>query len=231
MKKIENIHNNFSTAPWYEHSHEETISVLGVGGIGSNTVYNIVKTLNCEIVLIDPDIVEEHNLGSQFFDRSCLGGKKVTSLKSLLGHFINTTSKISTFTYKIQDLASSIFPITITGFDNMEARKFAFEQWKEAEHKELFIDGRLRATEYEIFTVQNNENQIQRYESTLFNSDEVLSDPCTFKQTSYAGMLIGARITSILVNYLANKYQEDKIYSVPFHIKELLELCYVQIKE
>lgn len=228
---MQSIQNNFKDAPWFGKVSDDMVSVLGMGGIGSNTLYNLAKTFDCPLFIIDYDRVEEHNIGSQFFGTNDLGDLKVEAIKHRLAQMAPTvTQKIYQAYTKIQDVKGGFAaPITICGFDNMEARKFAFERWKRLENRELFIDGRLRATQYEIFTVTPNDEV--RYEATLFDDSEIKDDSCTFKQTSYAGMLIGARITSILANYFSNKYGEEAIFSVPFHYKELLELCLTIIKE
>lgn len=228
---------NFKESPWFSKSKEELISVLGVGGIGSNTLYNLAKTLLSEFAIFDDDLVETHNVGSQYFSLFDTGDSKVMALYKTLSEDYNGTAKINPFNFRISsEVPASAFyaPIMIVGFDNMESRKYAFDAWKEQYDRELFIDGRLRATQYEVFSVQasDDKSREKRYEETLFSDDEVIEEPCTFKQTAYAGMLIGARITSILTNYLANKYaNEEQLYSVPFHYKELLEMCYTEINE
>ena len=67
-------------------------------------------------------------------------------------------------------------------------------------------------------------------DSLFFNDSEVDDGPCTFKQTAYFGMLIGARITQVLVNFLTNKYSDDPVCVVPFKIQEFGEPFYIDIK-
>jgi molybdopterin/thiamine biosynthesis adenylyltransferase len=227
----ENYHDRFKDAPWYTRSKHESIAILGLGGIGSNTFYNMFKTIPANYLLIDFDRVEEHNIGTQFFLREHVGAFKVAAMSSFASSIdelhwkrvhlgtVKITNTIQTDLYK---------PITITGFDNMDARKNAFKAWKSLEDKELFIDGRLRASLYEIYCVTPGE-RVAMYEQTLFDDDEVETEPCTFKQTAYFGMLIGARITQMVVNFLTNKYSEDPVCVVPFKIKELGEPCHVEI--
>ena len=220
----------FKAAPWFEGSKNETIAVLGTGGIGSNALYNLCKTIPANYHLCDFDSVENHNIGTQFFRPADLGKSKVSAAADIMYSF-GYEGKISCFKWGIDDpiMAKYAFlPITITGFDNMKARSYAFQKWKELPNRELFIDGRLRANLYEVYSVLPGERE-EAYEQTLFDDSEVDDGPCTFKQTAYFGMLIGARITNMLVNYLSNKYSQDPIYVVPFKIKELGEMCHVEI--
>jgi len=221
----------FKDAPWIEKDGKLTlgISVLGVGGIGSNTLFNLSRAVPANYYIFDMDNVEEHNIATQFFSQGSIGVKKVHSIRDMMVVF-RTPSVIHGVIANITDYADwkrFITPITITGFDNMKARKHAFERWKECPERELFIDGRLKATSYEVYAVTPEREE--EYEKTLFEDSEIPDDPCTFKQTGFFGMLIGARITNIVTNFLTNKYLEEDICEVPFKFKELGELCYVEV--
>ena len=221
--------NNFKDATWYNKSEEHVISILGAGGIGSNVMYNLAKSLKSTLFIVDFDTVEEHNIGTQFFHPDDKGELKVYSLYNKLEH---TAARIVVDDNNIMSFknpAAYCAPITIAAFDNMEARKKAFEDWKTLGDRLLFIDGRLRATQYEVFCVTPDKED--RYKAFLFDSSEVLDEPCTFKQTCFAGMMIGARITSLVTNFLQNLEAKEDICSVPFYIKELLELCYMETKD
>jgi len=210
------IFSNFKTAPWYIKSKEETILLTGVGGIGSNTIMALGKTIPAKYFIIDDDIVETHNIGTQAFRESQIGQTKVQACcdnidyKNIIG---------------IKKLVKNEYnPITIMGFDNMKARKLIFDNWKEKEDREILIDGRLRANFYEVFVVTKGRER--KYEKTLFDDNEVDTMPCTYKQTAYFGMLIGARITHVLCNYLINKYSEEPYCVVPFKIEELGDMFF-----
>jgi len=231
MARSRNAQNNFKDAVWYEKSRTAYMVVLGAGGIGSNTVFNLARTLPASVHVVDFDLVEEHNVGTQFFHLKDLGQRKVSALKQRLDNHWAMPGTIYSYETKITEESVSTFyaPIIIAAFDNMEARKIAFDHWKSQDNRELFIDGRLRANQYEVFSVVKGSEE--KYEETLFLDEDIPTEPCTFKQTAHVGMMIGTRITALIVNYLSNKYSDTPIYSVPFHFKELLELCHVEIKE
>lgn len=209
-------------ALWYQNSKDEKILIVGAGGIGSNTCYNIAKTLPVEITIVDFDIVQAHNVGSQFFRKSDIGYQKVQSLSAFLRSF--NDAKINPVAEKYQN---RYLPIMITGLDNMATRKQCFKEWCKHDDRELFIDGRMKANLYEVYVVTKGREQ--QYQNTLFDDKEVEEGPCTFRQTAYVGMLIGARITHCLVNYLMNKY-DDAIYPLPFKIQEVTEPFLINIE-
>jgi molybdopterin/thiamine biosynthesis adenylyltransferase len=212
----------FKDAPWYKDCTKENVLIGGCGGIGGNALYCLTKSIPCNYWIIDPDKVEEINIGSQFFFPGDVGMYKVGSL---FGRLCGFTS-VKTFARKID--SNDKFPITISAFDNMEARKLLFNNWKSQENREIYLDGRLRATFYEIFVVRKGDEE--SYEMTLFDDAEVKEDMCTFKQTSFFGMLIGARITQVLTNYLTNKYSGQDICNIPYHIQELGEPFLINIE-
>lgn len=213
--------DRFKDAPWYEKSKAEIISVVGVGGIGSNTLYNLVKTVPATYYIYDDDTVSEYNVGTQFFTYNQIGKYKVEALESTL-HYC---TQIRPMCYK---MASAYTDIIISAVDSMASRKEIFKLWKQRNSRKLLIDGRLRANLYEVYVVTPEKEE--EYEATLFDDNEVDDGPCTFKQTAYFGMLIGARITQVVVNWLTNKYAGENICSIPFKIYEVGEPFLIEVK-
>ena len=218
-----NYNDRFKDAPWYANSENEKILVVGAGGIGSNAMHCLSKTIPANYVIVDDDIVESYNIGTQFFQTSHIGINKVVAVANNALTF-GSSAKVQPVTYKYDE--SMYRPIVITGLDNMATRKQVYEAWKQHEDRELLIDGRLLANMYIIYTVQKG--QEEEYEKTLLSDSEIDDAPCTFKQTAYMAMMIGARITQILVNYLINKYSEEPTAVVPFKVKEYSEIFYYE---
>lgn len=217
------INDRFKDAPWYTESLSEQILVVGLGGIGSNTLFCLTKTIPAIYYIIDHDKVELHNVGTQFFKKSQIGTTKVGAVQDNCLEQSNCTIRPISSKY-----SDTFCPITITGLDNMKTRKEVYQEWKKYEEREILIDGRLRANLYEIYVVTPGKEE--EYEKTLFDDKEVDEGPCTFKQTAYFGMLIGARITQVLVNYLTNKYSEEDICNIPFKIAEFGEPFLINIE-
>lgn len=218
-----NIHDRFKDAPWYEGCKDENILFIGLGGIGSNAMFALSKTIPAKYWLFDNDVVEEYNIGSQHFKTSQIGEYKVKAVSDNCLEQTNCT--IHSFNSKF---TREYRPITISGLDNMKARREIFDVWKSNPDRELLIDGRLRANLYEIYVVVPGKEE--EYEKTLFDDSEVDDGPCTFKQTAYFGILIGARITQVLVNYLTNKYAGEDVCAVPFKIQEFGEPFYINVE-
>jgi hypothetical protein len=192
---MNNYNERFKDAPWYIKSQEEKILVIGTGGIGSNSLYCLTKTIPAQYYILDSDIVEEHNVGTQFFRPNQIGKYKVEACKDNCEY--PGSKPIITMKKQYSD---EYLPIMISALDNMKSRKEVYNIWKSREDRQILIDGRLRSSLYEVYIVTPGREE--EYEKTLFEDSEVDSGPCTFKQTAYFAMLIGARITHVLVNYL-----------------------------
>lgn len=217
------ITDRFKDAPWFEKSSQENILLVGCGGIGSNALFSMTKTIPANYYIIDDDIVDTINVGSQFFNKEQVGIPKVMAC-----YHNSTIQSLAKVTAMKQLYNNEYMPITITGLDNMKTRKEVFDEWKKHDDRELFIDSRLRAQLYEVYVVtKGREND---YEKTLFDDSEVDDGPCTFKQTAYFAILVGARITHVLVNYLTNKHTGEELCNIPFKISEFGEPFYINIE-
>ena len=192
-----------------------TIIMGGVGGIGSNALYCLIKSIpNASYFIYDDDIVDSFNVGTQFYTNSQIGANKVFSIRNKFSSDYGFY-KINSFYHRINENTNlDGCSIVISAFDNMEARKILFEKWCASKNKDIFIDGRLRATYYEVYAV--TKDKIDEYKKTLFDDNKVDEGPCTFKATTHFGMLIGARICHILTNHLSNKFYKEEVLSVPF---------------
>ena len=217
------INSRFKDAPWYSECTKEQILFVGQGGIGGNAMYCLAKTIPAIYYIMDEDIVEEYNVGTQYFTKSQVGKKKVHAIKETLDNCSVATIRTLDQKYK-----NEYKPIMLSGLDNMEARKQIYEEWKKHEDREILIESRLRANLYEVHVVMKGREEA--YEATLFDDSETDDGPCTFKATAYFGMLVGARITHVLVNYLTNKYTGEDVCSIPTCIKEFGEAFYIDIQ-
>lgn len=63
------------------------ITVVGIGAIGSNLVFNLVKQGFQDIIIFDKDKVEEKNIGTQIYGIEHVGRYKIEALKDLIYNF------------------------------------------------------------------------------------------------------------------------------------------------
>lgn len=224
----------FNKAPWFdkEFIHRNNITVIGVGNIGSWLCLYLSR-IGYQINAVDPDILEEHNIGGQLFSSNFIGEQKAVALHALL-RFLNTENvKMTTFDKNIQitdyDLIHNHSDIVIVCTDNMLARKYAFEQFISSKNAYLFIDGRSLAEQFEIYTVnKNNSEEIDKYAKTLFLDEEVEDAVCNYKSTSHCGSMCASLMINSLNIRVANILLKDNIY--PEYFSQKINLAFMNFQ-
>ena len=238
--------DRFKDAPWLSlYSEGVSVAIIGVGGIGSHTAYIMANTLNIDsLTLIDPDEVETHNIGTQFYARGQVGMYKASALANTIRTTSNTLGIVNVYNTKVEDTFNSLHRnnIIVIAVDSIVVRKKIFSYLSDRvmdneffKHLPIIIDGRLNATSYETFAITdvtgNYEERRKAYENSLISEETLGEGSCTMRQTYFFGTLIASRITNLATNYLSNLGYKRKckvenkpyapIFDVPFHIKEI----------
>ena len=223
---IDKKRERFKDAPWY--NKPQYFALIGVGGIGSWTLFLLTRTgLINYITIYDPDRVELINLGGQLFRDTDIGIHKVDAIVDLIrefdkkeGHSILRTRGLFIET---EDNTVNVLHgtnIVISAVDNMIARKSIYKSWKETTTTTLLVDGRLLAERFQVYFVTKEPERMAEYEKSLFSDEDVPPEACSYKATSHFAAMIAARIIQGITNFVANEGAEDDIYEVPFLITE-----------
>ena len=210
---IDEATSRFSSAIWYENIKVKTITLAGIGGIGSWTAILLARMKPISLFIYDNDIVETVNMSGQLYSQSDLGMSKVSALAGMIRKYADYGSVFAInerFTYE-----SETTDIMICGFDNMSARTIFFDKWanhvlskpEEEKCKCLYIDGRLAAEEFQIFCIKGDDKyNINRYSNEFLFSDlEADETICSYKQTSFCANMIASYIVNLFVNFCANE--------------------------
>ena len=194
---ISDTTSRFSSAIWYDKIQSKEVVLAGVGGIGSYVAYNLSRLNVLRIVAYDPDKVEVVNMAGQLFGIHHVGMYKTDAVYQTIYSHSSYHRYISCRERYTEE--STIKPIMICGFDNMEARKVFFNNWLLATRNFnaedcLFIDGRLAAEEFQIFCIRGDDKyNIKRYqEEFLFTDDEADVTLCSYKQTTFCANMIAS---------------------------------------
>jgi len=211
--------SRFGDAPWF--GKNKTIILGGVGGIGSWVALSLGR-IGHDLVIFDMDTYDATNIAGQFCGISSIGKKKATVSAELVAEFSGMHPNVFG-KYTEKSLSS---PIMIAAFDNMEARKTMFENWKKQEDRELFIDGRMTAEHFQVFGVQKGMEE--EYEKHLFSDDEANALRCSFKATSHNAMGIAYIITGLVNNFLSE--DPSGLREIPFETEMSIALFMFQTK-
>lgn len=214
---IDNSTSRFSDATWYDGIRNTSITLVGLGGIGSWTALLLARLHLSILHIYDPDIVDETNLSGQLYSTNHIGLSKVVATHKNLAGYSNFYS-IQSFSSRY-DRSYCDTPVMICGLDNMSSRKQCFESWKDALRKNsnykerfLFIDARLAAESFQVFCMTGEDAYlIDQYESQwLFSDEEAEQTVCSYKQTSFCANMVASVITNLVVNFVSN-LQDDVI--------------------
>lgn len=211
----------FSSAIWYEQMQRQSIILAGLGGIGSFAAMFIGRMRPAELIVFDPDTVEEVNMSGQLYGTDCVDVNKAQAIGAIL---YNTCKYSCNYFCKEYTKDCDTRNIMICGFDNMSARRTFYYNWKkrtadkDMRNKCLFIDGRLDVEMFQIFAIQGDDTRaMEEYENKwLFYDDEAEVTVCSYKQTTYAAAMIASVMTNILINFVANQCNPPFPREVPF---------------
>ena len=210
-----NIRDNtsrFSGAIWYEAIHEKTVTLAGLGGIGSYVGFLLARMNPAAMYIYDDDVVETANMSGQLYSNSDVGERKASALARKMSQYSLYGSVYAYNTRFTEE--SNASDIMICGFDSMSSRSTFFEKWlervneKDEEGKKhcLFIDGRLAAEELQVYCFTgDNQWAINEYRNALFSDDQADPTVCSYKQTSYMANMIGSIIVNLFTNFVANE--------------------------
>lgn len=221
---VDEYTSRFSGAEWYDSIRRSKVIIAGLGGIGSHLAFNVARMSPSAMVMYDDDIVDPTNMSGQLYNQLDIGCKKVNALGIKLKAYTSTTQF-----YCIPEKftpESETGDIMMCGFDNMAARSNFFHAWErhlegkseEEKSKCLYLDGRLSLTVMQVLCMTGNDSyNMERYEKEfLFSDAEADETVCSMKQTTYLASMIGAVMTNLFTNFIANTHEPFIPYTLPF---------------
>ncbi len=174
------------------------ITVIGVGAIGRQ-ISILLSMMGCRnLQLIDFDIIDSENIGSQGYYPNSIGELKTEVLTNFITSQVNP-DVIPTF---ISDKYKTIYDLNDVIFccvDSLNARKFI---WKSLKDKcSLWIDGRMLGENLRILPVDNKEG-IDYYEKTFDDQRSVVRGRCTDRTSPYTSYIIAGWMVTQMTHWL-----------------------------
>lgn len=225
---VDETTSRFSGAIWYERIQKQIVTLAGIGGIGSYVGFLLGRLKPFRLIIYDPDRVETVNMSGQLYGRSDVGSYKSTALANMIEDYADYNNIVA-LNRRFED-NSEATDIMICGFDNMAARRTFYEKWKQRvlsypagsdnRKKCLFIDGRLAAEEFQVLSIQgDDERAMVEYENKwLFSDAEAEETICSYKQTTFMANMIASVMVNVFVNFVANFCGPIVDRDVPFFI-------------
>lgn len=178
------------------------ITICGVGALGSNLLDNLARQGYTKFRVIDMDRVEEHNIGSQIYNKSHVGSLKVQAAKNLI--FQSTGIEIETEHKELnQGNVKKLLKgtnLVLDVFDNAKSRKivtdYCMSTKRSCLHLGLAPNGYSEVIWNERYIVPNEPNK-----------NEVA--PCDQPIARNSILLTVISGSEIINNYIANGSQKD----------------------
>lgn len=217
-------YSRFKDAPWFGDG--EHVLIGGAGGIGSWLALFLSRA-GFKPIVYDFDVIEEHNMGGQFFRKKNIGKTKTFALSELIGEFCDSSIDNINEAYGEDSMVNEY---TFSAFDNNAARKIMFNKWRmeyEGNPNAIFIDARLLFEQLTIFVIPGTDyDRIEEYLSKNLPDDSTIAnEPCSQKQTTHTAAHIAAQMVEFFTNFLTMQKSEDelKLY-LPFKWEYLVPL-------
>ena len=184
--------------------HEYSFHVLGCGAIGSSAAIQLARSGATKFFLYDMDKVETVNIGVSQYDSRHVGCKKVDALEEIITQ-INQDVEISTVHGEFKEYwYNGEKDIAILAFDTMNVRMEAVKVLCANKQKPMcIIDGRMGAEHYQQYIIPKPD--IDKYEKIWYNDDNMSTDPCNAKATSYCSNMSGSFIANAVRKFVTGQ--------------------------
>jgi molybdopterin/thiamine biosynthesis adenylyltransferase len=184
--------------------HEYSFHVLGCGAIGSSAAIQLARSGATKFFLYDMDKVETVNIGVSQYDSRHVGCKKVDALEEIITQ-INQDVEISTVHGEFKEYwYNGEKDIAILAFDTMNIRMEAVKILCANKQKPMcIIDGRMGAEHYQQYIIPKPD--IDKYEKIWYNDDNMSTDPCNAKATSYCSNMSGSFIANAVRKFVTGQ--------------------------
>jgi len=188
--------------PWAAVDGAQVV-LVGVGGLNSYVGSAVARLGVGRVAAVDPDGVEEGNLGTQDYDTRHVGMPKVEALAERMRE-INPEIVVEAAQQRVPGWRpGGEYAMMVTGPDNMDARRASWDLWKETGQGSVYVDHRMGATSYEVYVVTSARGTVGReYERMLAEDTGYAKDLCGARAIAYTGMMAGSRVGAIVAGCL-----------------------------
>ncbi len=189
--------------------HAWPLTIIGLGGIGSQLALKAAKLGVSGLVLYDDDLVERHNLPYQMYRPCDIGLSKAEATAEILREYgyANVTAHQGRV-----DETTRLSGVVISGVDSMASRHAIWASVQFNPEVLLYMDGRIGGEHVQLYTLNPcDPDAIDRYEATLFSDAEAAPLPCAARAVIHPAMDVAMRMLTQLTNFTRGRL-------VPFNV-------------
>lgn len=178
----------------------ESVSIIGLGGIGSSLVQLCALMGFRNIFGYDPDILDEHNLSTTTYPIDYVGKSKAWCADSIARDY-GCKGDIEFLNERFEP-GKELQPCVMMGPDNMDTRLDVYRSWVEQEDREWLIDMRMGALSMEvIIATKENDDYIKTWNPPSTD----IAEPCTAKHTIFTATMVASLGMGKVFKIIANR--------------------------
>ena len=202
-----------------------SVSVIGVGAVGSHVLEVLTKVGITNITMYDYDTVERHNVANQGFGLDEVGLLKTEAVRLRL---LRTTGvDVKVVEGKIEESFPFDTDIVISAVDSMAVRKLLWEGVSDLRSTtQLWIDGRMGALYGVVFSIPLEDmRKVGLYSATLHSDAEGIQAPCSAKATIFCPWWMASMMGATVMKHVAGIEQPTYRLDMSFEDNKLLRFC------
>lgn len=183
-----------------------SVTIGGVGAIGSFVTMTLSKMGIKNLVAFDKDTLEPQNFANQVYPVDGLGKKKVVALEQVVKQYSGgALATIPQWVTKkgmigVRDRTTNTNTrIFVCATDSMASRKEIWDIFKAVSFGRYYIDARMGAQVFRVFCVDTWDlNQVQRYGATLTTDEQAEQERCGQKSIIYTVLGVAAEVCNLV---------------------------------
>ena len=183
------------------------IHVIGAGGIGSWLGLFLMKNEVPEVHFYDDDVVEEHNLYTQFYWPEDLGVPKVEALARFAKR-MNLTTKIVPHVMRVEkDSDLNFSGVVMSGVDSMDSRiNDIWPHLKFNTDVDLYMDGRIGGDTFHLYALNPSvPDQVRLYEAWPYPGSVAGDAPCSIRSDFHSALALNGHMLKSLTSFARGK--------------------------
>ena len=178
----------------------DTITVIGLGGIGSFVIPILAKMGCPSLAGFEFDEVEDHNIPVQNFRIEDVGKSKGKALQEIVAMFSDTSF---TFNHEKFEGQVPLEGIVISAVDKMSERRVIWESIELNPAVRLYIDARMGGQVAHLFSINPcSPDDIGMYKEKLFSDEEAEELACTARTVIYTVNFIAGLIANQIKKFV-----------------------------
>jgi ketopantoate reductase len=178
---------------------DKTITIAGLGNIGSHTALALARMGLCRFKLYDFDTIEAHNLSSQAYSMRDVGKGKVETI-ALAMRALNPSVQLELHNEPCTGAGANC-DILISAVDNLDARRAMAAGISQ---DTFVVDGRMGGGQIEVHS-----QPASAWGSTIPSSAD--DDPCGARFISYTSYIIAGLIANNVKRHLRGERVAKRI--------------------